>query len=315
MRGILWLGLFYVCCGVFGCLTGIGLSRTADARETEQDIITEDNTPVPKQEDGVFFCGIPESEDSPIFTVIPTPTVTPVITTTPIPTPTSAATPVPVVREKEVVPEEELPSLGSMYANLENGPASAWAVTADTFNETPEPRITPETDVPEHSVLQTVTVPAKIFGQTPVMNRSDTYVTYFEFCYDLIACMEPMVQAEGLNMNLLLTKFALKALLCGVDVEKVDINAPIPRRQAALCLYLSARVLNEGGADTSAKSAEKYVTDISGCSSPEKKAIAYLYEQEIIKGYQIPGQKFYPREGLKTETGEEWLSGAVRSWK
>ena len=151
----------------------------------------------------------------------------------------------------------------------------------------------------------------------------EAIMTFFDKCapekrelaYDLIAMLEPEVEARGMNMNTLLTKFALKAFLCGVDIEKLDINAPIPRRLAALCLWLAAQVLNESGCDTSAKSAGGYVTDISKCSKAEKKAIAYLYEQGIVKGYQIAGQQFFPDAGLKTGTGTEWLSGAKRCWK
>ena len=122
------------------------------------------------------------------------------------------------------------------------------------------------------------------------------------------------MRERGLNLNSLLTKFAIKALFCGVDIEKLDINAPIPRRLAALCLWLAAQVLSEGQSETTAQSAQSYVTDIGGCSSAEKKAVAYLYEQGIVKGYQIPGQKFYPDAGLQTEFGSAWLAGAKQCW-
>ena len=127
--------------------------------------------------------------------------------------------------------------------------------------------------------------------------------------------LEPMVEERGVNMNSLLTQFAIKALFCGVDIEKLDINAPIPRRLAALCLWLTAQVLNQNGCETSAKSAEGYVKDIAGCTASEKKAIAYLYESGILTGYQVPGQCFYPQEGLKTEVGTDWLSAVKRQWK
>ena len=103
-------------------------------------------------------------------------------------------------------------------------------------------------------------------------------MTYFEFAYDLIAMVEPEVKNRGLNMNSMLAKFAIKALLYGVDVNGLDINAAIPKREAALCLWISAQLLEESGTSTTAKSAQKYVTDIKGCSSAERKAVAYLYE-------------------------------------
>jgi len=140
-------------------------------------------------------------------------------------------------------------------------------------------------------------------------------VSCFEFANDLIEMMEPEVEARGLNMNALLAKFVIKALFSGVDVEKLDINAPIPRRQAALCLWLAAQLLEESGSDTTAKSAQKYVTDISKCSSSERKAVAYLYELGFVTGYKVSGQKFYPDSALKTEDGDSWLSKANMIWK
>ena len=99
------------------------------------------------------------------------------------------------------------------------------------------------------------------------------------------------------------------------DIEQLDINAPIPRRLAALCLWLAAQVLNESGCATSSKGAGAYVTDISGCSASERKAIAYLYESGILNGYQVKGQMFYPEAGLKTEAGNSWLLAVKQRWK
>ena len=323
MKGIILTGLFYVCCAVTGGLTGFGVCQIANTQETEPNIVTEDNTPVPEQEDGVFFDRKEETG-----TITPRPTDMPKPTAVlgqatiqeeePVPTTLPIAEMKTVEEQKtessyaDMITEDDkgnefLPSLGMLFAGKEPDAVVLPEISTETVSE--------NRNIPEEPVAQTITIPAEIFGQTPVINHSDSYVSYFEFCYDLIARIEPKVQAKGLNMNVLLTKFALKALICGVDVEKVDINAPIPRRQAALCLHLAAQVLNEGSAETSAKSAEKYVTDISACSFSEKKAIAYLYEQGIIKGYRVPGQKFYPSEGLKTETGEEWLAAVVRCWK
>ena len=198
--------------------------------------------------------------------------------------------------------EDKLPSLGIQ-----------WAGMAENVPELPVLSVTPP--VQEAPSTQAITYPVKIFGQVPVLNRSDAYVSYFEFAYDLIAMVEPVVRAKGLNINSLLAQFVIKALFCGVDIEKLDINAPIPRRLAALCLWLGAQVLNESGSDTSSKSAMGYVTDISGCSASEKKAVAYLYESGILKGYQVSGQRFYPEEGLKTEAGKQWLSNVKQQWK
>ena len=82
-----------------------------------------------------------------------------------------------------------------------------------------------------------------------------------------------------------------------------------------MALWLAAQLLGEPGCDTSAKSAGAYVTDISKCSSPERKAVAYLYERGILKGYQVSGQKFYPDSALKTESGDIWFFQVKQCWK
>ncbi|MBQ7862937.1 MAG: S-layer homology domain-containing protein [Lachnospiraceae bacterium] len=312
MKGSLLWKFMYLFCAMAGILAGYGVFTLAGAKENTEP--TKDNTLVRDAGDSVFFDAEkedmpePEISEPPIVTVAPTATVAPATpaptaTISPKPTEIPAVTVSPKVTKAPVdVSEDKLPSLGRQ-----------WASTGENVPKLPE---TPVTDpVQESSTTQTLTYPAKIFGQVPVLNRSDAYVSYFEFAYDLIAMMEPVVSAKGLSMNSLLTKFAIKALFCGVDIEKLDINAPIPRRLAALCLWLAAQVLNESGCDTSSKSAGAYVTDISGCSASERKAIAYLYESGILKGYRMQGQMFYPEAGLKTEAGNNWLASVKQCWK
>lgn len=159
------------------------------------------------------------------------------------------------------------------------------------------------------------TYPAEIFGQVPVINRSDAYVTYFEFAHDLIELMEPEVKQRKLNETALFAEFALKALFCGVEIQNLDINAPITRKEAALTLWLASDILEEDGSDTSASFAEQYATDVKNCSGSEKRAIAYLYEQGILSGYQIGNQKFAPEDYLTTEIGENWLIRVEQCWK
>ena len=336
MKGSLLWKLMYLFCAAAGILAGYGIFALTDAKEHTE--YTKDSTLVRDAGDSVFFMGEEEMvtsvpTPSPALatpTILPpeaeaeettakvaeltatsvatpavTPTVTPVMEPTATPTVTPVmeptATPVPAAKSPEAS-ADKLPSLGLQ-----------WAAAGEEV-----PQLTVSQEVPEEQepgTTEVFTYPAKIFGQTPVINRSDAYVSYFEFCYDLIAMVEKEVAARGLNLNTLMTKFAVKALLCGVDIEKLDINAPIPRRLAALCLWLAAQVLNESGCDTSAKSAEGYVTDIGGCSNAEKKAVAYLYESGILKGYGTPGQKFYPAEGLKTEAGNTWLGRVKQCWK
>lgn len=326
MKGSLWK-FMYLFCAMAGILAGCGIFALTNVQENNSNMDTKDNTLVRKSGDSVFFDET-EVERPIVITVPPSVTPAPVSFELPslpptqaLPQPTqvsSQPTQIPSWQEVSITPEvtvipdvkedntgvseDKLPSLGLQ-----------WAGTAENVPEPLLPSVTPP--IQESPDAQTITYPARIFGQVPVINRSDAYVSYFEFAYDLIAMMEPVVSAKGLNMNSLLTKFVIKALFCGVDIEKLDINAPIPRRLAALCLWLAAQVLNESGCDTSSKSALNYVTDISGCSASEKKAIAYLYESGILKGYQVQGQKFYPEAGLKTEAGNNWLFRVKQCWQ
>lgn len=215
--------------------------------------------------------------------------------------------------QKVAAGTSELPSVAG---HLATGTGNTMAGTVAVPTEAPEPTSSiPEASKSVDSVMEAFTYPAEIFGQVPVINRSDAYMSYFEFCYDLINMLEPVVEQQGRSMNALLTRFAIKALFSGVDIEQLNINAPIPRRQAALVLWLAAELLSEQGTATSSKSAQSYVTDILGCSSSEKKAIAYLYEQGIISGYNTAGQKFYPDAGLKTESGNAWLLKIKQCWR
>ena len=163
-----------------------------------------------------------------------------------------------------------------------------------------------ETDnVPKIESAQTFTYPTEIFGQTPIVNRSDEYVTYFEFALDLIETVEAQVKEKGLSETALFAKFVVKALFCGVDIKAIQINAPIPRSKAALALWLTAQVMEEKASVTNGGTS--YIMDLKNCSSSEKKAIAYLYEQGVISGYQVAGQTFSPSQNLKTKDGEVWM--------
>lgn len=327
MKGTMWYRLGYLGCALAGCLTGVGLFALVDTNEVKQNTTTKDNTLVREVEDSVFFVEERKEQEQVTLLELPEkPMVTPAIDTE-----TEVKEPATTEVQENGLPEETEKTEISQTSETESSsgefaeeevqiPMEDTAfITEGQVSVPTEPRVvsSPPTDVvtPEPRVTEVITYPAKIFGQTPVINRSDAYVSYFEFAYDLIATLEPEVTARGQNINVLLTKFAVKALLCGVDIEKLDINAPIPRRLAALCLWLAAQVLNENGCNTSSKSAGKYVTDISGCSSSEKKAIAYLYEQGIINGYQAPGQRFYPDAGVKTATGADWLHRTKQCWK
>ena len=331
MKGSFLWKLAYVFCVLAGLLAGYGAFSLSKGNDGKINNITKDSTLRRESGDSVLFST--RNDDLQQIEIVKekddregelTPSVTPVITAAI----SQAATPSPVLTEvpteKNVFTEPEemtkaediLPSLGSHWviSGITMAPEEK-PIVVEEEKKSLENTMVSEAAADDELAEEVITYPAKIFGQTPIINRSDAYVSYFEFCYDLVSMMESEVQAKGLNMNALMTKFALKALFCGVDIEKLNINAPIPRRLAALCLWLAAQVLNEEGSDTTSKSAENYVTDISSCSSVERKAIAYLYEQGVVKGYQVAGQKFYPQEGLKTESGSRWLSGIKSCWK
>jgi len=321
MKGSMFWKFAYLCCALTGILAGYGIASLTEANESRS---TKDNTLVREAGDSVFFDTEQEAEvPAKILPTTPSPTMLPPVTLTPTPTPAPAAIPAETIAPTETPPAiDVLPEVPEITLIPEETASAGQTEVPAQAEELPSlaghwkgmeglPEILPQ----QEEVQETITYPAKIFGQTPVINRSDGYVSYFEFCYDLIAMVEQEVAARGLNINVLMTKFAVKALLCGVDIEQLDINAAIPRRLAALCLWLAAQVLNESGCETSSRSAGRYVTDISACSSSEKKAIAYLYEQGIVKGYQVAGQRFYPSDGLKTETGKAWLSAVKQCWK
>lgn len=328
MKGTMLWRMLYLFCALAGCLAGYGIFTLTGA-EIKPNTLTKDNTLVRESENSVFFDVEKEAPEVPMVTEVPVVTTAPEvmqtqqeimtpenrsIPATPIPEPVNA--PVAMPEETAEIPRDkqetysEMPSLASQWVTVE--PTVPTPVPAVTLVEAAES----EPDAQEDNTLaETITYPAEIFGQVPVINRSDTYVSYFEFAYDLITVLEPEVKQRGLNMNSLLMKFAVKALFCGVDMEELDINAPIPRRLAALCVWLAAQVLGEDDGAASSKSAQQYVTDIGGCSSAEKKAVAYLYEQGILNGYQMPGQQFLPEEGLKTESEGIWLSKVKQCWQ
>ena len=341
-------GIFmYLFCAVTGVLLGYGIVTFTSAKENIEN--TKDNTLVREAGDSVFF--IEQTVDSseeflseqvsvisepPFITqtpdlsdvtlsqnisvsILPSSTqtkasseniVAPTLVPNAAATSTAASepsvlpiTPIPSAEEKNTdSSEQKLPSLGMQWISKDKTvPQPVLPIAAPKLQET--------------QTAEVITYPMQIFGQVPIINRSDEYVSYFEFSYDLIAILEPVAEARGFNMNSLLAKFVIKALLCGVDIEKLDINAPIPRRLSALCLWLTAQILNESDVNASYKRAESYVTDIAGCSASEKKAIAYLYESGILNSSQISDQRFYPAEGLKTEDGNAWLAVIKQYWK
>lgn len=175
-----------------------------------------------------------------------------------------------------------------------------------------EPTVAVLTEAPAQSETseEAVTYPMEIFGQTPVVNSSDTYVTYFEFAVDLIEAAREEAGKKGLSETSMFAKFMLKALFCGMDVKNININEPISREEAALAVWIAAQVLGEEGTDTKANRAAGCASDLGGCSSSEKKAIVYLYEQGFAAG-----QSFYPEYPLQTADSAIWMEKIRQLWK
>ena len=340
MKGSILGKWMYVTCALAGCLIGCWLFTLAET-EIKSNTITEDNTLSGKSGDSVFFDEKKEVTIAPVPTgkavnetamdivqqeeIQPTVTVVPTQPPAPVEAAELAESSVAMQTEEKETKKEAVTGQAVITVVPDSMPslASQWALNRPETMPEPEKiaevRVAEREEIKEkdsmQEVAEVITYPVEIFGQVPVLNRSDAYVSYFEFTYDLVTMMESEVKQRGMNMTALMTKFAVKALFCGVDIEQLDINAPIPREQAALTLWLAAGLLGEKGSDTSAKTAQTYVTDLGGCSSSEKKAVAYLYEQGIVPGYNKAGQQFYPDAGLKTEAGNAWLYNVKQRWQ
>lgn len=195
-----------------------------------------------------------------------------------------------------------------VFFDVESMPTKSPVEITPSVGPTPSALPTPDE-------TEAVTYPVQIFGQTPVVDRTDEYVTYFEFAMDLISVAEGEIRQKNLNEAALFSRFMLKALFCGIDIRSIKINEPIPRDQAALAIYLAAELMDKKGTGTSAKSAGEYVTDMDGCTSFEKKAIAYLYEQGTEDGYQVDGQAFLPDHSLSEKDAGVWMERIRECWK
>lgn len=317
MRSNRYLMAFWIICMAAGSVFGYGiyhLERSDKAPVTEQE---------EERDSSVTRMPIGEAELHPneTITVTPTaavlqnalkvteaptaaitPTVTPTAAITPIVTPTAAITP--IVTPTDVITPTVTPSAAIIPT----------AAPTATVIPTVTPTVTITSTVPTPEKSETISYPAKIFGQTPRVDRSDSDASYFEFALDLIRLLEPEIEAKNKNATVLFTRFVLRALFCGVDIKSIQINDPIPRRQAALAIYLAAEIIGKSGTDTTAVSAEHYVMDINACSATEKKAIAYLYEQGIEEGYRISGQQFYPEKSLREEDAAAWIQILQQKW-
>lgn len=336
MRNGLYTKRLLLLCAVAGCITGFGIDALAQKEDA-----TKDNTLVRKEYDSVFF-----SEE---ISATPTPHLTkrPTVSATPVPQEVSAPVPTKGLQaELTPVPQDAVPGMTTtVVPPLPTiGPTAAGTV-APTATPTANPTRVPEktaTPIPTETVQITlaptpvsttfpqqkpeevsggqdsdkqevITYPAEIFGQVPQINRTDETVTYFEFAMDLIALLEEEIRQKNLNEISLFTKFMVKALFCGINIEELKINEPIPRRQAALAIHLAAEVMGKRGTVKSTKNVTLYATDMGDCSAAEKKAVIYLYECGVTQ--QEDGQRFSPDAALKERNCSEWMKHLKTEWR
>ena len=305
-------------CAVAGCITGFGINEVIKRQQKTEH--AKDDTLLREEYDSVFFTE--ETTPAPVRptpTVVPTaspvPVLAPVATTSPVATGTPAAerptepeeltgTPSPTELPKPVATNTPMPAT-SITAGITQAAEPTGIPTQmlkPTATASPVPTVT--TAPPAE---YTITYPAQIFGQTPVENRTDGYVSYFEFALDLVTAMEGEIRERNLNETVLFSKFMLKALFCGIDIRGLKINDPIPRRQAALAIHLAAEILDRPGVGTTAAQADRFAKDVKGCTTSERKAIAYLYEQGFLENRTPSGQKFSPDLALTEIDCATWI--------
>lgn len=155
---------------------------------------------------------------------------------------------------------------------------------------------------------------AALIGQTPVVDRDDDICTYYEFAEQLLAAAEPVMVKKGLATEEVLTRLAFQLILSGVDMNSLDINAPITRREAALLVYYAAQVVGYPPAGQTVADAVQYVEDIASLTLTERKAVGYLYQEGYLGGYLVPGQSFFPASPLQPQEAASWILTSRESW-
>lgn len=233
-------------------------------------------------------------------TLSPTPMPTPDMAATPMPTP-SPAVPVPTPTDApSVTPIEQMPPSPSPTQSAEPSvtpvPTSALPATSDAESELAN-RF------------------AQLVGQTPEVDPEDGFFTYYEFAIGMLAAAEPKLEASGMNMETALMGFAFRLITGGIDINRLDVNKPITREDAALFIWYGAQSIGYAPASAEIAATADYVTDIEECTLPRQKAIAFLYQEGYEEGYQKSGQKFRPQDILTTEEGESWTRTSAELWK
>lgn len=299
-------------CAVAGCITGLGINEVIKRQQKTEH--AKDDTLLREEYDSVFF-----SDEITPAPIRPTPTVVPTVSPVPVLAPVATGTPAAVQPTEPgkltVTPSPtELPKPAATNTPMPTASVIAGITQAAELTGIPTQMLKPTaTSSPVPTVTTappaayTITYPAQIFGQTPVENRTDGYVSYFEFALDLVTAMEGEIRERNLNETVLFSKFMLKALFCGIDIRGLKINDPIPRRQAALAIHLAAEILDRPGVGTTAAQADRFAKDVKGCTTSERKAIVYLYEQGFLENRTSMGQKFSPDLALTELDCAAWI--------
>lgn len=263
-------------------------------------MLTSTPTPTPTPTPTIRATGTPIVTPTIVATVTPSqvPTVTPIIT----PTPTVMLTQTPK------------PNEGTQSGNSTPRPTGRPNSTV-TPQVTATPTVSPmEQIVPEVKNSEMGGVLSALLGQTPVVNDKDDICTYYEFAEGILLAAEPVIQAEEKKPEEILTKFVFQLILSGVDINKIDINAPITRSEAALIIYFAAQSIGYSGSQTEIVDATSYVTDLSDSTVFEKKTIGYLYQEGYLTGFKVSGQKFSPKQTLPPATAQTWIKHSEESW-
>lgn len=240
----------------------------------------------------------PTLPPTPAATRIPTPTLTPgpSVTTTPTVTVTPAVSATPSATSAPVMPAT--PQLTPTSTPLPTMPPSPSA------SPTPAQRV-------DGGMGGTL---AALIGQTPVVDRDDDSCTYYEFAEQLLTAAEPVMVKKELAEEEVLTRLAFQLILSGVDMNSLDINAPITRREAALLVYYAAQVVGYPPAGQTVTDAVQYVDDIASLTLTERKAVGYLYQEGYLGGYLVPGQSFSPASPLLPQEADSWILTSRESW-
>jgi hypothetical protein len=313
-------------CAVAGCFTGFGIDTFLQKEDTK------DNTLVRTEYDGVFFSEeiseMPTPSETKRPTVSPTEQAMEAVVSEPINVPTveptakptevvtgateERITPMPTVTPQAILTLPPVPTATPSVASTVTPTATSTPLPTRTL--TPTPTVMPEEvrGEKEWDKQEVITYPTEIFGQVPVINRTDETVTYFEFAMDLIRLLEREIRQKNLNEISLYTKFMMKALLCGIKIEELQINEPVSRRRAALAVHLAAEVMGKKGTVKNAKNITSYVTDAGGCSAAEKKAIIYLYERAVTES---GNRAFRPDVPLTEGDCSVWMKYLKAEWE